>query len=76
VILVLCGAVALLLWWRNLRNVRYQQEQRIANGNNNPDQDGVGAPAVEAEENRGLFPDPNDPNNPEFARWIGGAPIL
>jgi len=76
VILVLCGAVALLLWWRNLRNVRYQQEQRIANGNNNPEQDGVGAPAAEAEENRGLFPDPNDPNNPEFARWIGGAPIL
>ena len=78
VILGLCGAVALLLWWRNMRNLRYQRDQRIANAAaNNPNQDGgvVPAPAVEAEENRGLFPDPNDPNNPEFARWIGGAPI-
>ena len=74
IILGLCGAVALLLWWRNMRNVRFQRDQRnaadAAGGN-----EGEHVPARE-EENRGLFPDPNDPNNPEFARWIGGAPIV
>jgi hypothetical protein len=37
---------------------------------------GVAAAAeARGEENRGMFPDPNNPNNPEFARWIGAAPI-
>ena len=70
IILGLCGAVALLLWWRNTRNLRFQREQRLAAAANAEQ-----APPVEEDENRGLFPDPNDPNNPEFARWIGGAPI-
>jgi len=82
IILGLCGAVALLLWWRNMRNVRFQRDQRnavVAAGGGAVGNDGDQAPAaavVEEEENRGLFPDPNDPNNPEFARWIGGGPII
>jgi len=85
VILGLCGAVALLLWWRNMRNVRFQRDQQVANAVNNPENPGQqppppppppAPPAPEGEENRGLFPDPNDPDNPEFARWIGGAPIV
>jgi SEL1 protein len=71
VILGLCGAVALLLWWRNMRNVRFREDQRVAAAAANAG----GADVAPPEENRGLFPDPNDPNNPEFARWIGGAPI-
>lgn len=78
IILGLCGAVAFLLWWRNMRNLRYQQDQRALNAVNENAQGGDGnAPgAPPEEENRGLFPDPNDPDNPEFARWIGGAPIV
>ena len=86
IILGLCGAVALLLWWRNMRNVRFQRDQQqvaanAAGNNNNPENPGQQPPpppppAPEGEENRGLFPDPNDPDNPEFARWIGGAPIV
>ena len=77
IILGLCGAVALLLWWRNMRNVRFQRDQlgNAANQENQPPPPAA-PPAVEAEDNRGLFPDPNDPDNPEFARWIGGAPIV
>jgi SEL1 protein len=73
VILGLCGAVAFLLWWRNMRDVRLQGDQRVVGGNDGGNPENA-APAVE-EENRGLFPDPNDPNNPEFARWMGGAPF-
>jgi SEL1 protein len=80
VILGLCGVVALLLWWRNMRNVRFQRDQRAAEAAvANEGAGGVvvdGAAAAAAEENRGLFPDPNDRDNPEFARWIGGAPIV
>lgn len=81
VILGLCGAVALLLWWRNMRNVRFQREQRIVNAGTEAENDGDQGNAVPAappqeEENRGLFPLPNDPDNPEIARWIGGQPIL
>jgi len=79
IILGLCGAVALLLWWRNMRNVRFERDQ--AAGNEQEREENVAAAAaegrmVEDEAGRGMFPDPNDPNNPEFARWIGGAPIL
>src|SRR5579862_4451181 len=74
IILGLCGAVAILLWWRNMRNLRYQQEQRAAANAANGEAGGENAPGP-AEENRGLFPDPNDPDNPEFARWVAGAPI-
>lgn len=74
IILGLCGAVALLLWWRNMRNLRLQREQNVA-GNEGNNEGGVPA-APEEEANRGLFPDPNDADNPEFARWIGGAPIV
>jgi SEL1 protein len=78
VILGLCGAVALLLWWRNMRNVRFERDQAAVNERER--ENAVAAAAAAAgegreEENRGMFPDPNDPNNPEFARWIGGAPI-
>lgn len=82
VILGLCGVVALLLWWRNMRNVRFERDQRAAEAavaNEGAAAAGVvvdGAAGVAAEENRGLFPDPNDRDNPEFARWIGGAPIV
>jgi SEL1 protein len=80
VILGLCGAVALLLWWRNMRNVRFQRDQMIANAalneGNQAGENRIPGAAPEEEENRGLFPDPNDPDNPEFARWIGGAPIV
>jgi SEL1 protein len=80
VILGLCGAVALLLWWRNTRNVRFQRDQMIANaalnGGNQAGENRIPGAVPEEEENRGLFPDPNDPDNPEFARWIGGAPIV
>jgi SEL1 protein len=80
VILGLCGAVALLLWWRNMRNVRFQRDQMVANAalneGNRAGENGIPGAIPEEEENRGLFPDPNDPNNPEFARWIGGAPIV
>ena len=80
IILGLCGAVALLLWWRNMRNVRFQRDQQIANAAANQENQTPPppppAPPAEGEENRGLFPDPNDPDNPEFARWIGGAPIV
>jgi SEL1 protein len=73
IILGLCGAVAVLLWWRNMRNLRYQQEQRAANAVNGENANGEAAPPPD--ENRGLFPDPNDPDNPEFARWVAGAPL-
>ena len=62
-----------------MRNVQFEQDQRAANGaaNNGNAENGGAVPAPEPEEeNRGLFPDPNDPDNPEFARWIGGAPII
>lgn len=74
VILGLCGVVAFLLWWRNMRDVRLQREQRGVAGNDGGNAEN--APPAAEEENRGLFPDPNDPNNPEFARWIGGAPFI
>jgi SEL1 protein len=77
VILGLCGAVALLLWWRNMRNVRFQRDQRVAEAAvANEGAAVVDGAAAAAEGNPGLFPDPNDPDNPEFARWIGGAPIV
>jgi SEL1 protein len=75
IILGLCGAVALLLWWRNTRNVQFQRDQRNANAAAHGGANGGNAAPAE-EENRGLFPDPNDPNNPEFARWIAGAPLV
>jgi SEL1 protein len=76
IILGLCGIVALLLWWRNMRNLRLEREQ--AAGNQQDRRENAVAPEGRAavEGNRGMFPDPNDPNNPEFARWVGGAPIL
>jgi SEL1 protein len=79
IILGLCGAVALLLWWRNMRNVRFQRDQQIANAAANQENQAPPPPPPapqDGEENRGLFPDLNDPDNPEFARWIGGAPIV
>ena len=76
IILGLCGAVALLLWWRNTRNVRFQRDQNAAGNEGNDEDGGPGAAAGQDEANRGLFPDPNDADNPEFARWIGGAPIV
>jgi SEL1 protein len=60
IILGLCLAVALLLWMRNTRS----EQERWRRGRQN-----------QAEEERGLFPDPNDRDNPEFARWVGAAPI-
>lgn len=76
ILIALCGAIALLLWWRNMRQVRFQREQRLANNEQNANAVDAAAPPAELEENRGLFPDPNDAENPEFARWIGGAPII
>jgi hypothetical protein len=83
IILGLCVAVGLLLWRRNMRNVMFQGDQgnaeapaAAAAAAGNEEGDNQPVPAVEEEENRGLFPDPNDPDNPEFARWIGGAPVV
>ena len=59
-----------------MRQVRFQREQRLANNEQNANAVDAAAPPAELEENRGLFPDPNDAENPEFARWIGGAPII
>jgi SEL1 protein len=78
IILGLCGAVAILLWWRNTRNVRFQRDQRIANAalNDGNRENPAPAPPAEQENRGGLFPDPNDADNPEFARWLGGAPVI
>jgi len=82
IILGLCGVVALLLWWRNMRNVRFERDQAAMDEREREANVAAAAAAaadgqaVEEEARRGMFPDPNDPNNPEFARWVGGAPIL
>ena len=53
-----------------MRNVGFHRDQMAADAAAN---EGV---AAAQEENRGLFPNPDDPNNPELARWVGGAPIV
>ena len=89
-IMGLCAAIAFLMWLRTNRRqyheARMRELQTVSSSTApsakastvtdseapHPD-DRPGPPAHEAR--RDLFPDQNQPNNPELARWLGGAAI-
>lgn len=66
VILALAGALAFLLWFRSQRQRRQEEERRRR------EQLGVvdGAQGGNAGADRGMFPNPGDP---EFLNWVAGG---
>ena len=80
IILGLCGTIAVLLYWRNQRqhgqrpdNTQEQGQEEQEDRSGIPNRNRDGNENLERRDN-GLFPDVNDINNPELARWLGGVP--
>jgi SEL1 protein len=63
IIITLAGALVFLIYYR-------QQRQLAAHGRNEPDGGNQQVPQGQEPQDRGLFPQPGDP---EFGQWVAGG---
>jgi SEL1 protein len=61
----LAGALVFLIWYRQQQQLAHRQQNEAANGQN-----AAGFNGQQQQEDRGLFPQPGDP---EFNQWVAGG---
>lgn len=62
----LAGALVFLIWYRQQQQLAHRQQNQAANGQQNA----AGFNGQQQQEDRGLFPQPGDP---EFNQWVAGG---
>lgn len=70
IMLGLTGALAFLLYYRGQRQRRAEEERRRQELQQQPAQPQAQVPPQNQQQDRGMFPHPNDP---EFMNWAAGG---